>query len=329
MVQKYKLLVGTGKDQIAQTIDIEQGAGGQAKPVTVKAQAGMRYQLAQANSPQAPHNVRAKRVGKDLAVFLEDSQQANLVIQNYYDEIPSGVNALVGQAENGTVYSYVPENANAAGLIPNLADGGNVVGMALGSYEEFMLAAAPLVAAGTGGLGLGALAAGLGLAALAGGGGGGGAAAATAATDTSAPTGQTGALAAASDSGSAGDNLTNIKTPTITGKAEAGAKVEVTLNGKTYTSSAVSAGIRWGSSVANRTSRRASTVDWRASSAHWRLPMSRRPSPMPLSIRNCAVCEYMSTTPEKFSLRLSMKALTSRRACRWSRRWNRRAARPV
>ena len=234
MVQKYKLLVGNGKDQVAQTIDIEQGTGNQTQPVMVKAQAGMRYQLAQANTPKAPHNVRAKRVGKDLQVFLEDSQQANLVIQNYYDETPTGVNALVGQAENGSVYSYIPEDANAAGLIPNLTDGGNLVGMALGSYEEFMLAAVPLVAAGTGGVGMGALAAGLGLAALAGGGGGGGAAA----TDTTAPTGQTGALAAASDTGTQGDNLTSNKTPTITGKAEAGAKVEVTINGKTYTTTA-------------------------------------------------------------------------------------------
>jgi len=234
MVQKYKLLVGNGKDQTAQTIDIEQGTGNQTQPVMVKAQAGMRYQLAQANTPKAPHNVRAKRVGKDLQVFLEDSQQANLVIQNYYDETPTGVNALVGQAENGSVYSYIPEDANAAGLIPNLTDGGNLVGMALGSYEEFMLAAVPLVAAGTGGVGMGALAAGLGLATLAGGGGGGGAAA----TDTTAPTGQTGALAAASDTGTQGDNLTSNKTPIITGKAEAGAKVEVTINGKTYTTTA-------------------------------------------------------------------------------------------
>ena len=232
MAQKFKLLVGSTKDQVAQTIDIEQGASAKANPVIVKAQAGMRYQLTQANSPQAPHNVRAKRVGKDLQVFLEDSTQADLVIQNYYDETPASTNALVGQAENGTVYSYIPESANATGLVPNLADGGNVVGMALGNSEELMLAAAPLVAAAGGGMGLGILALGLGAAALAGGKGGG------ATADTTAPTGQTGALLATSDTGTPGDNITNNKTPTITGKAEAGAKVEVTVNGKTYITTA-------------------------------------------------------------------------------------------
>ena len=229
MAEKFKLLVGPGKNQAAQTIDIDQGG----KPVTVKAQAGVRYQLAKADSPQAPHTVRAKRAGKDLQVFLEDSQQADLVIENYYDEMPAGFNALVGQAENGSVYEYIPENANAASLVPNLADGGNLVGMALGGSEELVLAGVPLVAA-TGGGGLGILAAGLGVAALAGGGKGGGGPAA----DTTAPSGQTGALAADSDTGVPGDNITKNKTPTITGKAEAGSTVEVTINGKTYTTKA-------------------------------------------------------------------------------------------
>jgi co-chaperonin GroES (HSP10) len=67
----------------------------------------------------------------------------------------------------------------------------------------------------------------LGLAAAGGGGGGG----AAATTDTTAPTGQTGALSqvSTSDSGKLGDNLTGITKPVITGKAEAGSTVEVTF----------------------------------------------------------------------------------------------------
>jgi hypothetical protein len=66
----------------------------------------------------------------------------------------------------------------------------------------------------------------LGLAAA---GGGGGGAAAT--KDTTAPTGQTGALSpvAGSDSATLGDNKTNVTKPTITGKAEAGSTVEVSF----------------------------------------------------------------------------------------------------
>jgi hypothetical protein len=62
--------------------------------------------------------------------------------------------------------------------------------------------------------------------------------------DTSAPTGQTGALTAAAphDSGTLGDNLTSTTTPEISGVAEAGAAVEVTVNGKTYSTTANSTG---------------------------------------------------------------------------------------
>jgi hypothetical protein len=73
MTQKFRLFIREGQDQVVQTMDIERGAAGQAKPVTVKAQAGMRYQLAQADTPLAPHTLRANRVGKNLHIFLEDS----------------------------------------------------------------------------------------------------------------------------------------------------------------------------------------------------------------------------------------------------------------
>ena len=48
----------------------------------------------------------------------------------------------------------------------------------------------------------------------------------------------TGALAPVSDTGTQGDNKTSDTTPTIAGKAAPGSTVEVTLNGKTYTTTA-------------------------------------------------------------------------------------------
>ncbi|QWT46001.1 Ig-like domain-containing protein [Azospira inquinata] len=60
--------------------------------------------------------------------------------------------------------------------------------------------------------------------------------------DTTAPSGTTGALDPSSDTGTPGDNLTSDTTPTVTGAAEAGAKVEVTVNGKTYSTTADSTG---------------------------------------------------------------------------------------
>jgi len=164
MTKNFKLLVNAGKDK--QSIDIDQGVGAQGKPVTVKAKAGARYQLVAKDNNLAPDIVRAKRVGKNLQIFFEESEVADLVIQDYYEVMPPGYNALVGELENGYIYEYIPESAAASDLVPALKDGGNLVSMALGGGEVVASGAAlavlafnPLLAA-----------AGLGVAAAAGGG---------------------------------------------------------------------------------------------------------------------------------------------------------------
>ena len=160
MSKKFKLLSVAGQNQVNSTADIAQGAGAQGKPVVVQAKAGQKYQLVDVETQVAPHNIRAKRVGKGLHVFFEDSQQADLIIDNYYDEVSGGDSGLIGQAENGTLYDYIPEDADPAGLVPNLADGGNLVGMALGNSQVIAVTAAPLLVAAAAGPGLGLIAAG-------------------------------------------------------------------------------------------------------------------------------------------------------------------------
>ena len=68
--------------------------------------------------------------------------------------------------------------------------------------------------------------------------------------DAAAPAAPVGALAAASDSGVAGDFLTKAVKPTIGGTAEADAKVEVTVNGKVYATTANAQGV-WSVQVAD------------------------------------------------------------------------------
>ena len=60
--------------------------------------------------------------------------------------------------------------------------------------------------------------------------------------DTVAPSNGTAGLASMSDTGTTGDNKTNDNTPVLSGTAEAGAKVELTVNGKTYVTTAGSTG---------------------------------------------------------------------------------------
>ncbi|MGV0960182.1 MAG: Ig-like domain-containing protein [Limnohabitans sp.] len=218
MTKTYQIKINQG--QGTQAVDVPQ-AGPKAQAVAVKAVAGARYQLIDPETGFAPENIRATRQGSDLKVSFEGSKTTDLVIEGYYKVSPEGYNGLIGETQLGKFYEYIPENASGLASVPMLADAGPLVGMALGGAEVAPAGAAVgVLAAGLLSpwlLGAGALAA-----AAAGGAGKGGAA------DTASPSAQTGALAAASDSG-AKDNVTDVTKPTIVGKAPAGADVEVSL----------------------------------------------------------------------------------------------------
>lgn len=253
MAKKINLIVNTGNEETSKTIEvvIENGKKGSAE--RVKAVKGARYQLEDTTAKNVgPEKIRSKRVGKNLHIILDGSGQADLIIEGYYDEemVAESNRGLYGRAEDGNLYEYIPEDPTVDGLPVNLEEGGKPVSQVLGGGQvgdDFALSALPLVAAaGLGGLGAAAAAA----AAV-------GVAAVAANNDnntpvtptTPVPSGQTGAIADSSDTGVKGDNITQNKAPTITGKATAGAAVEVTLkdaNGNTvagpYTTTADSNG---------------------------------------------------------------------------------------
>ena len=112
------------------------GGGGTAKPV-------------------GPDYIKVKRVGKHLHILFEDETEASLIIEDYYEVMPEGYNGVIGQAENGLFYEYIPEDPRVPGLIPELAEGGRAVNVALGGAEVIPMGAAlgvlafnPLLAAG-------------------------------------------------------------------------------------------------------------------------------------------------------------------------------------
>ena len=228
MAKQFKVLVNTGKAENNKAIDVQQHAGDKGQPVRIKAQAGTKYQLQELGKDKgkntAPDYVRAKRNGKNLEITFEDGISPDLIIEDYYDEMPAGYNGVIGQAENGSYYEYIPEDPNPKGLIPELADGVQPTSVALGGTEVSPAGAAvgvlafPLLAP------LGLLGGAAAAAAAAGGGGG--------TTNTTATT--TGALDAASDTGTKGDNKTNDPTPDLSGKAPVGSTASVTINGQTY-----------------------------------------------------------------------------------------------
>lgn len=98
----------------------------QPKQVTrIKAAAAAKFQLIQADTGTAPDVVLAKRVGNDLHVDVMDDtdEPQQLVIEGYFDGTDR---ALVGQAENGMMYDYVPQFNDPALGVNTLAQNQSV-----------------------------------------------------------------------------------------------------------------------------------------------------------------------------------------------------------
>lgn len=243
MAKTYKILVNDGKGTDIKPVQVVQGVGDKGSPVRLLAKRGWRFELQDElkGNGAAPDQVRVKRVGKNLTLLLDGSQGADVVIEDFYadktdSDKDNGMPTLVGQAENGGLYEFVPQDPAISSMPAQLKDGNTPVILALGGgplSTDFALAALPLVAAAAGGIGGWAIAGGALAAVAVGGAGGGGGNGATAVK----PSGQTGGLThnALNDTGvSRDDNVTANTTPELTIHAEHGAKVVVTVGGKDY-----------------------------------------------------------------------------------------------
>ena len=236
MAKLYKIQVDDGKGTEIKPIHVEQGVGDKGSPLHLVAQKSARYELLQARQDGAnfaPDQLRVQRKGKNLQIWFDGSKQPDVVIEGYYDDA-SATPTLMGTAENGNPYEYVPQDPDVNSMPAQLKDDATLVAVALGGPElpaSFALAALPLVAAAAGGVGGWAIAGGaLALGAVAGGGGGGG-------DKKVVPSGQTSTLTkdAVNDTGvSHTDGITSNNAPELTVQAEAGAKVVVTVAGKAY-----------------------------------------------------------------------------------------------
>jgi hypothetical protein len=228
MAKKFKVIVKTASADTNEALDVTQGQGGRGQPVRIKAKAGAKYQLVELEKANAvgPDYVKVKRVGKHLHILFEGSTEADVIIEDYYDVMPEGFNGVVGQAENGYFYEYIPEVPEVQGLIPQLADGGQAVSLALGGAEVVGAGAA------VGILAINPLLAVLGLA-------GAGAAAATAGGASTETTSNNGAPTITSVTDNVGNTpegnavnlsaggLTNDDTPTLNGTAPADTVVTI------------------------------------------------------------------------------------------------------
>jgi hypothetical protein len=87
MAKNIQVLVNTGNPDTNKTVEVIQGNGKRGNPTTIKAVKGARYQLEEQTAKNtAPEIIRSKRVGKNLHVMLNGSKEADLIIENYFDE---------------------------------------------------------------------------------------------------------------------------------------------------------------------------------------------------------------------------------------------------
>lgn len=160
MINDIQIITKSTKTAKESTVVVKVGAGKTGQPTVIKAQAGSTYELRDIIKNRAPDQVLFKRKGKDLLILLnaegtdaDKDQPADIVIENYYGE---GKAKLVGIAEDGQYYTYLPQEGTTDLLSWKIADGASTY-QSLGELHEqvawwpFLLGAGALAAAGGGG----------------------------------------------------------------------------------------------------------------------------------------------------------------------------------
>ncbi|WP_296204619.1 hypothetical protein, partial [Psychrobacter sp. UBA3962] len=104
-----------------------------AKPTVIKAASEVNYELVDKATGKAPQHIITKRVGKDLHVLVdEEDQESNLIIEGFYHSPDS---ALIGLAEDGAYYYYVPDSGEITDFVTELSSG-DITGQALGGKAQ-------------------------------------------------------------------------------------------------------------------------------------------------------------------------------------------------
>ena len=103
------------------------------KPTIIKASQKVNYELVDKVTGHAPNHIITKRVGNDLHVSMEDEgKDSDLIIEGFYDHPDS---ALIGLAENGEYYYYIPDTGEVVDYVTELQIG-DIEGQALGGDSQ-------------------------------------------------------------------------------------------------------------------------------------------------------------------------------------------------
>ncbi|MDN3503759.1 Ig-like domain-containing protein, partial [Psychrobacter sp. 5A.1] len=102
------------------------------QPNTIKAGKYVNYEVFDTSIDRAPNHIITKRVDNHLHVSFErEGQEVDLIIEDFYDNDDQ---ALIGIAEDGTYYHYIPDTGQVSDYVTQL-EAGNIEGQALGGEE--------------------------------------------------------------------------------------------------------------------------------------------------------------------------------------------------
>ena len=124
--------------------------------VIIKAQPHVNYELVDEATQYAPEMIDTKRVGNDLYIAFEGTdinKESDLVLEGYYEH--DNTELLLGMAEDGQYYAYVPQSGVESDAVTLLADqifapqalGGNSVAAPFWAFNPNWLWVAAGVAA--------------------------------------------------------------------------------------------------------------------------------------------------------------------------------------
>ncbi|MEZ7519412.1 Ig-like domain-containing protein, partial [Psychrobacter sp. Arc9] len=101
-------------------------------PTVITATNKVNYEFHDTAIGRAPNHIITKRVKNDLHVsFEKEGQESDLIIEGFYDNTDS---ALLGIAEDGEYYYYIPDTGETYDYVTQLEEGA-VEGQALGGQE--------------------------------------------------------------------------------------------------------------------------------------------------------------------------------------------------
>ena len=119
-ITTYTIKVNNANTTVAQYA-VTSGAGSKGVATLIKLDGPASLDIIDRTTGLGPQHIVAKRSDKKLLLALEggDIGAPYIIVDNFYNESGS---SLLGQAESGQYFEYIPTSGEAAAYVPSLAE---------------------------------------------------------------------------------------------------------------------------------------------------------------------------------------------------------------